>query len=153
MGKEIKRENDGFQLEHPKRVSKDNFMGELANCKNDNRNPPPDCNSEKIVGDNQALQSKVETYSRSGCSATVQTGPGKNYVDAKATKLDISIDMIYSRIAGKENPMLAVVDDGNGISHEEIMKMVSFGRKQPDTNDSNYIEIYGVRFKESSLFE
>ncbi|KAI3668913.1 hypothetical protein L6452_40130 [Arctium lappa] len=177
---EVKRENDGFQLEHPNRVSKDNFMGELANCKNDNRNPP-DCNSEEIIGDNHALQSKVETYSRSGCSATVQTGPGKNYVcahpsylktlgqthsdwifgavaefvdnsrDAKATKLDISIDMIYSRIVGKEIPMLAVVDDGHGMSHEEIMKMVSFGRKQPDTNDSNYIGRYGVGFKTGAM--
>ncbi|KAI3668910.1 hypothetical protein L6452_40127 [Arctium lappa] len=66
--------------------------------------------------------------------------------------LDISIDMIYSRIAGKENPMLAVVDDGNGMSYEEIMKMVSFGRKQIDTNDSNYIARYGVGFKGFSVF-
>ena len=55
--------------------------------------------------------------------------------------------MIYSSIAGKEIPMLAVVDDGNGMSHEEIMKMVSFGRKQPDTDDPNYIGRYGVGFK------
>ncbi|XP_024978756.1 MORC family CW-type zinc finger protein 2B-like isoform X2 [Cynara cardunculus var. scolymus] len=162
---EIRSESDGFQLEHSKRGSK-----------YDNRNPP-DCNSEEMIGDNQAPQSKVETCSRSVCSATMQTGPAKNYMcahpsylktlgqthsdwifgavaelvdnsrDAKATKLDISIDMIYSRIAGKEIPMLAVVDDGHGMSHQEIMKMVSFGRKQPDTSDSNYIGRYGVGFK------
>ncbi|KAJ9557553.1 hypothetical protein OSB04_012167 [Centaurea solstitialis] len=179
--------NDGFQLKHPNRVSKDNFMG---NCKIENQNTP-DCNSEEIIGDNQALHSKVETCSRSGCSATVQTGPRENYTfqtgprenhacahpnflktlaqthsdwifgavaelvdnsrDAKATKLDISIDMIYSRIADKEIPMLAVVDDGIGMGHEEIMKMVSFGRKQPDTNDPNYIGRYGVGFKTGAM--
>lgn len=60
-------------------------------------------------------------------------------------RLDISIDMIY--FGGKEIPMLAIVDDGHGMSHEDILKMVSFGRKQPDANDPNYIGRYGVGFK------
>ena len=62
-------------------------------------------------------------------------------------RLDISVDMIYSRLAGKEIPMLAVVDDGHGMSHDEIMKMVSFGREKRDTDDPNYIGRYGVGFK------
>lgn len=63
------------------------------------------------------------------------------------TRFDISIDMIYFSIVDKEIPMLAIVDDGHGMSHEEIMKMVSFGRKQPDSSDPNYIGRYGVGFK------
>lgn len=150
------------------------------NCKIDNEDPP-DCNSDQTNGNNKASQSRVETCSKSGCSATVQNVPLKNYVsahpsylktlgqthsdwifgaiaefvdnsrDAKATTLDISIDMIYSRIVGKEIPMLAVVDDGHGMNHEEIMKMVSFGRKQPDIDDPNYIGRYGVGFKTGTM--
>lgn len=43
--------------------------------------------------------------------------------------------------------MLAILDDGHGMSHEEIMKMMSFGRKEPNANDPNYIGRYGVGFK------
>ncbi|XP_076937812.1 uncharacterized protein LOC143605667 [Bidens hawaiensis] len=130
-------------------------MGEPANCK-----------SER---------------SRSERSATSFNGPRKNYAcahpsylktlgqshsdwifgaiaefvdnsrDAKATMFDISIDMIYFSIVDKEIPMLAIVDDGHEMSHEEIMKMVSFGRKQPDSSDPNYIGRYGVGFKTGTM--
>ncbi|CAI9299015.1 unnamed protein product [Lactuca saligna] len=157
-----------------------------------NKDPPgskidsegsPDCTSDQSLGNNKGSQSRDETCSRSGMSATLQNVPvpGKNYVsahpsylktlgqthsdwifgaiaefvdnsrDAKAAILDISIDMIYSNIAGKEIPMLAVVDDGSGMSHDEIMRMVSFGRKQPDTDDPNYIGRYGVGFKTGTM--
>ncbi|GKB88652.1 MORC family CW-type zinc finger protein 2B-like protein isoform X1, partial [Tanacetum coccineum] len=131
--------------------------------------------------DNQPLETIVENRNRSLSSAKGQTLPTKNYVsahpsylrtlgqthsdwlfgavaelvdnsrDAKATMLDISVDMIYSSIAGKEIPMLAVVDDGHGMGHDEILKMVSFGRKQPDTNDPDYIGRYGVGFKTGTM--
>lgn len=150
---EIKLEYDGFQFKHPK-------IG---------------------FEDNQPLETRVENRNRSLSSAKGQTLPTKNYVsvhpsylrtlgqahsdwlfgavaelvdnsrDAKATMLDISVDMIYSSIAGKEIPMLAVVDDGHGMGHDEILKMVSFGRKQPDTNDPKYIGRYGVGFKTGTM--
>ncbi|KAL7589355.1 hypothetical protein Lser_V15G39763 [Lactuca serriola] len=184
---ELKSENDGYGLANHK-IDKQDPCG----CKFYNKDPPdikidnegsPDCTSGQTLGNIKASQSRDETCSRSGMSATLQNVPvpGKNYVsahpsylktlgqthsdwifgaiaefvdnsrDAKATMLDISIDMIYSSIAGKEIPMLAVVDDGNGMSHEEIMKMVSFGRKQPDTDDPNYIGRYGVGFKTGTM--
>ncbi|XP_071711197.1 uncharacterized protein [Rutidosis leptorrhynchoides] len=74
-----------------------------------------------------------------------------NSRDAKAKLLDICIDMIYSKVDGKEIPMLAVADDGNGMGHEEIFRMVSFGRKQSDTNDPNCIGRYGVGFKTGTM--
>ncbi|KAK9069392.1 hypothetical protein SSX86_011295 [Deinandra increscens subsp. villosa] len=165
---DIKNENDGIQVEPLKRDLEDNCMDELANHKIDSSR----CYSKEM------LKSRGETHSR---STTSLTGPRKNYVcihpsylktlgqshsdwifgaiaefvdnsrDAKATMLDISIDMIYSRLVDKEIPMLAIVDDGHGMSHEELMKMVSFGRKQPDTNDPNYIGRYGVGFKTGAM--
>lgn len=55
--------------------------------------------------------------------------------------------MIYSHIAGQEIPMLEVVDVGHGMSHEDIFKMVAFGRNKSDTNDTCCIGTYGHVFK------
>ncbi|KAJ0542639.1 MORC family CW-type zinc finger protein 3 [Helianthus annuus] len=126
-------------------------------------------------------ESRTDDRSRSENSATSLTGPRKNYAcahpsylktlaqshsdwifgaiaefvdnsrDAKATMFDISIDMIYSRVVGKDIPMLAILDDGHGMSHEEIMKMMSFGRKEPNANDPNCIGRYGVGFKTGAM--
>ncbi|KAI3725743.1 hypothetical protein L1987_65535 [Smallanthus sonchifolius] len=164
---DIKNENDRIQVERRKRAFEDRHMGEFAKCK---------FNSSRCYSG-----SRVKTCSRSEHSATSLTGPRKNYAcahpsylktlgqshsdwifgavaefvdnsrDAKATEFDISIDMIYSSIVGKEIPMLAILDDGHGMSHEEIMKMMSFGRKQPIANDSNYIGRYGVGFKTGTM--
>ncbi|KAJ9704153.1 hypothetical protein PVL29_005437 [Vitis rotundifolia] len=70
-----------------------------------------------------------------------------NSRDAKATKLDISIEMIYSKKAGEDIPMLSVKDDGQGMTHKEIVRMVSFGHKQPDTDDPDHIGRFGIGFK------
>ncbi|KAL8251542.1 hypothetical protein R6Q59_035235 [Mikania micrantha] len=164
-----KIENDGIQKECLKRAFEDR-MGELPNHKIDS----------SLWYSKEMLESRVKTRRSVSC-ATSSTGPRKNYVcahpsylktlgqshsdwifgaiaefvdnsrDAKATMLDISIDMIYSSLVGKEIPMLAIVDDGHGMNHEEIMRMVSFGRKQPDVNDPNYIGRYGVGFKTGTM--
>lgn len=43
--------------------------------------------------------------------------------------------------------MLSVVDDGHGMSHKEIMVMLSLGHKQPDADDPDHIGRFGVGFK------
>nr|GEZ75822.1 MORC family CW-type zinc finger protein 2B-like isoform X1 [Tanacetum cinerariifolium] len=53
--------------------------------------------------------------------------------------------------SGNKIPMLAVVDNGHGMGHDDISKMVMFGRKQPDLNDPNRIGRYGVGFKHAAM--
>ncbi|KAJ4844719.1 hypothetical protein Tsubulata_007711 [Turnera subulata] len=74
-----------------------------------------------------------------------------NSRDAKATKLEISIEMIYSRRAGKDIPMLSVIDDGQGMTHKEVERMICFGHKQPDTDDVDRIGRFGVGFKTGAM--
>ncbi|KAK3223016.1 hypothetical protein Dsin_010041 [Dipteronia sinensis] len=74
-----------------------------------------------------------------------------NSRDAKATKLDISIEDVYFSKAGKTIPMLAVRDDGHGMTHQEIVRMTYFGHKQPGTNDPDRIGRFGVGFKTGAM--
>ncbi|XP_015159623.1 MORC family CW-type zinc finger protein 2A-like isoform X1 [Solanum tuberosum] len=74
-----------------------------------------------------------------------------NSRDAKATKLEISIDMIFSRVVGREIPMLCIIDDGCGMNHQEMLQMVSFGHKQPDADDPNRIGRFGIGFKTGAM--
>ena len=62
-------------------------------------------------------------------------------------RLDISIEMMHSKKAGEDIPMLSVKDDGRGMTHQEIVRMVSFGHKQPDTDDPDHIGRFGIGFK------
>ena len=43
--------------------------------------------------------------------------------------------------------MLSVIDDGQGMKHNEVVKMVSFGHKQPDKDVKDRIGRFGVGFK------
>ncbi|PON44823.1 Histidine kinase-like ATPase, C-terminal domain containing protein [Parasponia andersonii] len=70
-----------------------------------------------------------------------------NARDAKATKLQISVEMIYSKRAGKDIPLLTVIDDGHGMSHQDVMIMTCFGHKQPEEDKSERIGRFGVGFK------
>ncbi|KAL6993329.1 hypothetical protein U1Q18_011446 [Sarracenia purpurea var. burkii] len=74
-----------------------------------------------------------------------------NSRDAEANKLEVSIDMVYSKIDGKDIPMLSVLDDGHGMSHQEIVRMTSFGHKQPDTDVHNHIGRFGIGFKTGAM--
>ncbi|KAK4434280.1 MORC family CW-type zinc finger protein 3 [Sesamum alatum] len=74
-----------------------------------------------------------------------------NSRDAKATKLEVTISMIYSKTASKDIPMLSVIDDGHGMSHTDIIKMVSFGRRHPETDDQDHIGRYGIGFKTGAM--
>ncbi|KAK4368241.1 hypothetical protein RND71_012033 [Anisodus tanguticus] len=74
-----------------------------------------------------------------------------NSRDAKATKLEISIDMIFSKAVGREIPMLCIIDDGCGMNHQEMLPMVSFGHRQPDEDDANRIGRFGIGFKTGAM--
>lgn len=55
--------------------------------------------------------------------------------------------MIKMKNSGKNVPMLSVIDDGQGMNHDEVVKMVSFGHKRPDNDDKDQIGRFGVGFK------
>lgn len=55
--------------------------------------------------------------------------------------------MIKLEKSGKDVPMLSVIDDGQGMDHDEVVKMVSFGHKQLDKDDKDHIGRFGVGFK------
>ncbi|KAF6174164.1 hypothetical protein GIB67_033696 [Kingdonia uniflora] len=74
-----------------------------------------------------------------------------NSRDAKATTLDISVEDFYSKKDGKSIPMMAVIDDGHGMPHQEINKMLSLGHTMPDGDDPNYIGRFGVGFKTGAM--
>ncbi|XP_042493760.1 MORC family CW-type zinc finger protein 3-like isoform X2 [Macadamia integrifolia] len=74
-----------------------------------------------------------------------------NSRDAKAANLDISIENVYFKILGKDIPMLSVIDDGRGMSHKELVRMVSFGCKQPNVDDPDRVGRFGIGFKTGAM--
>ncbi|KAI3938091.1 hypothetical protein MKW98_018647 [Papaver atlanticum] len=74
-----------------------------------------------------------------------------NSRDAKATKLEISVETRYLKKDDLQIPMLSVVDDGHGMSHQEITVMVSLGHKQTDADDPNQIGRFGIGFKTGAM--
>ncbi|XP_020226155.1 MORC family CW-type zinc finger protein 3 [Cajanus cajan] len=73
-----------------------------------------------------------------------------NSRDAKTTKMDIFVDMIKLK-SGQDVPMLSVIDNGQGMNHDEVMKMVSCGHKQSDKDDKDHIGKFGVGFKTGAM--
>lgn len=69
-----------------------------------------------------------------------------NARDAKATRLEISIEDMVLGETGTV-PVLQMVDNGLGMNHEEIVKMLSFGHKRPGESDAEQIGHFGVGFK------
>lgn len=61
-------------------------------------------------------------------------------------RLDLFVECLYFKRAGKKVPVLSVVDNGHGMSHVEIVRMLSFGHKQPE-EDSDKIGRFGIGFK------
>lgn len=62
-------------------------------------------------------------------------------------RFEVSIESIYFKKAGKDIPMLSIIDDGHGMTHQEVVRMTYFGHKQPDADDPNRIGRFGVGFK------
>lgn len=48
-------------------------------------------------------------------------------------------------------PVLSFVDDGHGMSHVDVVRMLSFGHKQPDGDDPDHIGRFGIGFKVLNL--
>ncbi|KAJ7558685.1 hypothetical protein O6H91_04G051200 [Diphasiastrum complanatum] len=75
-----------------------------------------------------------------------------NARDAKATRLEISVK--YGYLRGAKNtqiPMLCIEDNGTGMNHEEIIRMIAFGHKRPDDDDPTQIGRFGVGFKTGAM--
>ncbi|WOK98111.1 MORC family CW-type zinc finger protein 4-like isoform X1 [Canna indica] len=73
-----------------------------------------------------------------------------NSRDANAIRLDLFVECLYFKKAGKKVPVLSVVDNGHGMSHNEIMRMLSFGHKQPE-EDQDKIGRFGIGFKTGAM--
>ncbi|CAA0840731.1 Unknown protein [Striga hermonthica] len=74
-----------------------------------------------------------------------------NSRDAKATKLEVAIGTVYAKNVGKDIPMLSIIDDGHGMSHADVRRMISFGHAQPEADDPQHIGRYGVGFKTGAM--
>eukprot|EP01018_Ginkgo_biloba_P032288 Gb_09121 [translate_table: standard] len=74
-----------------------------------------------------------------------------NSRDASASRLDISIELEYYKRAGKRIPVLFMVDNGCGMSHSDIVRMLSFGHKRPEQENKDLIGRFGVGFKTGSM--
>lgn len=62
-------------------------------------------------------------------------------------RLDIHVESLYLKQARKQVPVLSVIDDGCGMSHDELVRMLSLGHEQPDEDDPDRIGRFGVGFK------
>ncbi|KAI3853382.1 hypothetical protein MKX03_026390 [Papaver bracteatum] len=74
-----------------------------------------------------------------------------NAQDAQAARLEISIDTNYSGGVGKNIPIMSIVDNGHGMSHEDIRKMLSIGRRRCGANDPDRIGVYGIGFQSGTM--
>uniref|UniRef100_A0ACD5TZT0 Uncharacterized protein n=1 Tax=Avena sativa TaxID=4498 RepID=A0ACD5TZT0_AVESA len=74
-----------------------------------------------------------------------------NSRDAGASRLDISIQYMFSKQAGGKVPVLCVVDNGHGMTYAEMMRMVSFGHKRPDEHIKDQIGTFGIGFKTGAM--
>lgn len=61
------------------------------------------------------------------------------------------IDNLYYNKSGADIPVLSIVDDGCGMTYEEIRTMVSLGRKKEDNDDFHRIGRFGTGFKVGSF--
>lgn len=66
--------------------------------------------------------------------------------------MNISIESLYSKKAREMIPVLSFVDNGHGMSHVDVVRMLSFGHKQPDRDDPDHIGRFGIGFKVYVLF-
>ncbi|XP_044981269.1 uncharacterized protein LOC123448403 isoform X11 [Hordeum vulgare subsp. vulgare] len=70
-----------------------------------------------------------------------------NSRDAGASRLDISIQSMFSKKEKGKVPVLCVSDDGLGMTYEEMMRMVSFGHDGANEHCKDQIGRFGIGFK------
>ena len=68
------------------------------------------------------------------------------------TRLDIAIEEVRWRTQKRSVPVLKVTDNGYGMSHTDIVRMLSFGHDCPVEDDINQIGRFGVGFKVINIF-
>ncbi|BBN19872.1 MORC family CW-type zinc finger protein [Marchantia polymorpha subsp. ruderalis] len=74
-----------------------------------------------------------------------------NARDAQATRLNISITTVKMKGKSDLMPLLRIEDNGRGMNHEEIVRMLQFGHKMANHKDHNHIGYFGVGFKSGSM--
>uniref|UniRef100_A0ACD5WTM1 Uncharacterized protein n=2 Tax=Avena sativa TaxID=4498 RepID=A0ACD5WTM1_AVESA len=74
-----------------------------------------------------------------------------NSRDAGASRLDISIQTMFSKKAEEKIPVLSVIDDGCGMTYAEMMRMISFGHKRPNEHSKDQIGRFGIGFKTGAM--
>uniref|UniRef100_A0A8R7K4D5 Morc S5 domain-containing protein n=1 Tax=Triticum urartu TaxID=4572 RepID=A0A8R7K4D5_TRIUA len=74
-----------------------------------------------------------------------------NSRDAGASRLDISIQSMFSKKAKGKVPVLCVSDDGRGMTYEEMMRMVSFGHDKPNEYCQDQIGRFGIGLKSGAM--
>ncbi|KAI3889095.1 hypothetical protein MKW92_051100 [Papaver armeniacum] len=74
-----------------------------------------------------------------------------NAQDAQATRLEISIDTHYSAGVGKNIPIMSIIDNGHGMSHEEIKQMLCIGCRSCRADDRGHIGIFGIGFQSGTM--
>ncbi|KAI3947932.1 hypothetical protein MKW92_024873 [Papaver armeniacum] len=74
-----------------------------------------------------------------------------NAQDAQATRLEISIDTNYSGGVGKNIPIMSIVDNGHGMSHEDIKQMLRIGCRSCRADDRDHIGIFGIGFQSGTM--
>uniref|UniRef100_A0A0D9WS76 CW-type domain-containing protein n=1 Tax=Leersia perrieri TaxID=77586 RepID=A0A0D9WS76_9ORYZ len=74
-----------------------------------------------------------------------------NSRDARASRLNISIKSLFSKKAEKKVPVLSVIDDGHGMTYDEMMRMISFGHKRQDKYHQDQIGRFGIGFKTGAM--
>ncbi|XP_062234172.1 uncharacterized protein LOC133931336 [Phragmites australis] len=74
-----------------------------------------------------------------------------NSRDAGASRLNISIESMFSKKAERKIPVLSVMDDGHGMSYVDMMRMISFGHKRPNEHCQDQIGRFGIGFKTGAM--
>ncbi|OVA00682.1 zinc finger protein [Macleaya cordata] len=62
-----------------------------------------------------------------------------------------SVPSLLKTLGQAHSGWIFVVDDGHGMSHHEIMVMLSLGHERPDVDDRDRIGRYGIGFKTGTM--
>ncbi|KAG2612916.1 hypothetical protein PVAP13_4KG321600 [Panicum virgatum] len=74
-----------------------------------------------------------------------------NSRDAGASRLNISVESLFSKKAQRKIPVLSVIDDGHGMTYADMMRMISFGHKRPTDHREDQIGRFGIGFKTGAM--
>nr|CAD1839276.1 unnamed protein product [Ananas comosus var. bracteatus] len=107
--------------------------------------------AELVDNSRDADASRFKDLTESAFGAVLAWKMKQSCMVLSFSRLDISIESLYSKKEGKRVPVLSVIDDGHGMSHTEIMRMLSFGHKQPNEDEQDRIGRFGIGFKTGAM--